>query len=222
MLEWESCWGDLANNMDTAEQCIKYCASQLVTKCKQELEILNKVSINHNSKLSKIINQPFIRITHHDAITLLFTAHKVTPFIIEPSYTDDLSGEHEKHLVKHYDHPVFVMYYPKSVKAFYMPIHHQIEQDNNIIEYVDCFDLLMDIGEVVGGSQRIWSESELVQRMADCNISGLDWYIDLRRFGSVPHGGAGLGVERLVATLSGTTNVKDCISFPITVNHCAF
>src|SRR5439155_686588 len=143
-------------------------------------------------------------------------------FVDEPQYAADLSGEHERYLVKHFDHPVIVMRYPKKVKAFYMPVHSCIETENDKIEYVDCFDLLMDIGEVVGGSQRIWQENELLARMKELDIDSkhLDWYVDMRRYGSVPHGGFGLGIERLVASLTGMVNVKDCISFPVVIHHC--
>ncbi|XWV24508.1 asparaginyl t-RNA synthetase [Tupanvirus deep ocean] len=219
MLEWEFCFGELDDNIELAEQCIKYCAAQVLEKSQKELDILNKAAENKLiEKLVKIVTEPFARISHREAVTLLRDVHLKIPFVDEPQYAGDLSGEHERYLVKHFGKPVVVMRYPKAVKAFYMPVHHTIET----IEYVDCFDLLMDIGEVVGGSQRIWSESDLLQRMAELGIDSkhLDWYLDLRRYGSVPHGGAGLGIERLVATLTGTSNVKDCISFPLTVHHC--
>ncbi len=105
-----------------------------------------------------------------------------------------------------------------------MPVSHIETINDKIIEYVDCFDLLMDIGETVGGSQRIWKEKELIDRMIELNIDQkhLKWYTDLRKYGSVPHGGFGLGIERLVAVLTGMTNIKDCISFPITINHCQY
>ena len=223
MLEVEFCFGELSDNISIAEKCIKYCATEILNKCKNELEVLNKASGGKLiEKIIKIISEPFIRIEHRDAITILRESHKTIPFIEEPQYAGDLSGEHERFLVKHFNHPVVVMRYPKKVKAFYMPIHHCIKEENASIQYVDCFDLLMDIGEVVGGSQRIWNEKELLSRMNELDIDSkhLDWYVDLRRYGSVPHGGFGLGIERLVAALTGMANVKDCISFPLTVHHC--
>lgn len=241
MLEAEFCFGDLSDNITVAESCIKYCVQQALLKCPGEMGILayaavptdkngKKPKLEPNAKyplitkLEKIINEPFIRITHQDAITLLLKIHATKPFNNTPEYSGDLSGEHEMFLVQHFNHPVIVMYYPKAVKAFYMPVHHMVKIDDKTIEYVDCFDLLMDIGEVVGGSQRIWNEADLISRMEEVSIDHkhLNWYVDLRRHGSVPHGGFGLGIERLTAVITGMANVKDCISFPITLHHCTY
>ena len=225
MLEWEFSFNDLDYNISIAEKLIKSCALDLLKNCAPEMEMLNKAAGGKLiQKLDKLINSEFIKISHYDAITLLNQYHIETPFENPPKYTDDLSGEHERFLVKHFDQPVVIMRYPKNVKAFYMPVHHSLEVEGETIHYVDCFDLLMDVGEVVGGSQRIWHENELLERMAELSIDAkhLDWYVDLRRFGSVPHGGAGLGIERLVASLTGMSNVKDCITFPITVGHCTY
>lgn len=230
MLEWEFCFGELTDNIDLAESCIKYCVERALAQCPTEMEILNKASENQLiPKLSKIVKEPFVRIEHYNAVKLLLDVHKKVPFTDKPEFDGDLSGEHERYLVKHFGQPVVVMRYPKAVKAFYMPVQTvreiQVESADEScvrVEYVDCYDLLMDIGEVVGGSQRIWDEEQLTKRMIEQKMDPkhLDWYVDLRRFGSVPHGGAGLGIERLVAVITGMANVKDCISFPITVHHC--
>ncbi|AGC02177.1 asparaginyl t-RNA synthetase [Acanthamoeba polyphaga moumouvirus] len=224
MLEVESCFGDLKDNMDVAENFIKYCTSQVLKYCENELKVLEFSNKGLIKKLEKIVSDKFIRIAHRDAILLLQKIHENKPFQERPEFNDDLTGEHEKFLVKHFGNPVIVMRYPKQVKAFYMPVHHSINQENNSIEYVDCFDLLMDIGEVVGGSQRIWDYNELSSRMNELNIDKehLKWYLDLRKYGSVPHGGFGLGIERLVAVLTGMINIKDCATFPITVHHCEY
>lgn len=226
MLEIEFCFGELSDNIDIAESLIKYCVSSVLQDvwC-SELEVLNKAAGGTLlEKLYKIMDQPFERISHRAAIDLLRQAHAETAFQEKPKYSEDLTGEHERYLVAHFGKPVVVMYYPKAVKAFYMPVHHCETIDGETIEYVDCFDLLMDIGEVVGGSQRIWSETELVDRMTELAIdpAHLSWYVDLRKYGSVPHGGFGLGLERLVAVITGMANVKDCTSFPITIHHCKF
>lgn len=221
MLEYEGLFETLEENIDLSETLIKYCVSTVLTECQSELTLLDQaVDGKLLAKLTKIASQPFVRIEHRDAIKLLKKAHQSTPFDSEPQFGDDLSGEHERWLVKYFDHPVVVMRYPKAVKAFYMPVHHMVEE----IEYVDCFDLLMDIGETVGGSQRITDEKELVSRMTQFGIDPkqLDWYVDLRRYGTIPHGGCGLGIERLTAVITGMTNVKDCISFPLTVHHCVY
>ncbi len=211
MLEWEFCFGDLDENIRTAEECIKFCASGLLENCKSELEVLD-FSSNKKllPKIKKNVSEPFVRIEHYDAVQLLKEAHVKIPFRDEPDFAGDLSGEHERWLVQHFASPVVVMRYPKNVKAFYMPVSKTREIDGQKIEYVECFDLLMDIGEVVGGSQRIWDEAELVSRMKEQSIDTkhLSWYVDLRRFGSVPHGGAGLGIERLVAVLTGMEKCK--------------
>lgn len=229
MLEWESCFGTLNDNINIAESLIKYCANQILKKCVDEIAILDKNEKGTTDKIKKIANEPFHRISHLDAIKLLKTHHLEIPFVDEPKYNNDLSTEHERWLVNYFGKPVAVMRYPKAVKAFYMPVYETIdvnesENINSQIEYVDCYDLLMDIGEVVGGSQRIWNEQELISRMKESGVnpSHLDWYVNLRKYGSVPHGGAGIGIERLTAALTGMHNIKDCISFPITIHSCPY
>ncbi len=223
MLEAEFCFGSLDDNINLAESLIKYCVSKVITECTEELNLLDRHNENKLlSKLHKIVDERFIRISHYHAIKLLKESHLKDSFINEPKFTDDLSGEHERFLVKHFDNPVVVTNYPKAVKAFYMPVTKKIIDSDVTIEYVDCFDILMDIGEVVGGSQRIWNEGELIERMEELelDLKHLDWYVELRKYGSVPHGGFGLGIERLVATLTGMQNIKDCISFPISIHEC--
>jgi asparaginyl-tRNA synthetase len=225
MLEYEFCFGDLDSNIDLAEGCIKFCVEQVIAHCQEELAILNKFSEDTLlPKLQKISSEKFVRIEHKTAIFFLRKVHQDIPFTDEPKYDGDLSGEHERFLVKHFDQPVVVMRYPKAVKAFYMPVCRSEIIDGKTIEYVDCYDLLMDIGEVVGGSQRISDEQTLIDRMNEqkIDLKHLDWYIDLRRYGSVPHGGCGMGIERLVAVLTGMANVKDCISFPLSVHYCKY
>ena len=224
MLEAEFCFGELSNNIDISESCIKFCIKKAL-ECEDEMAMLDKACGGKLlPKLQLLASEPFERISHRNAIGLLRETHCHAPFQEEPLYAGDLTGEHERWLVAHFGKPVVVMYYPKKVKAFYMPVHHSEEIDGVKIEYVDCYDLLMDIGEVVGGSQRIWSESELISRMTELEIdpAHLSWYVDLRRYGSAPHGGFGLGLERLVAVITGMDNVKDCTSFPITIHHCKF
>lgn len=225
MPEIEACFTVLDDTIGFAEQSIKYCVQSVLKDCQTEIAYLDNVcGKTLVAKLDKISTVPFVRIEHRDAITLLQDIHKTVPFVDYPSYDGDLSGEHERCLVKHFDHPVIVMRYPKKVKAFYMPVCRSDEIDGQTIEYVECFDLLMDIGEVVGGSQRIWKLDELDARMIETGIdpNSMDWYRDLRKYGSVPHGGFGIGLERLVAVISGQTNVKDCTAFPCTIHHCDY
>ena len=201
-----------------------YCARIVLTKCSDELKVLCMANDKLLAKLKKMVSEPFVRIEHRDAIKLLRKEHVETPFKDEPVFAGDLSGEHERWLVKHFDQPVVVMRYPKAVKAFYMPVHHVVEEDGQKIEYVDCYDLLTDIGETVGGSQRITDEAELVARMKEQGMDPkhLDWYVALRRYGTISHGGNGMGLERFIATLTGIPNVKDCIMFPTTIGHCEY
>lgn len=222
MLEWEFCFGKLQDNINIAESLIKFCCQTILEKCVSELAVLERVNKGLIEKIKKIQSEPFIRISHYQAIELLLKEHSTNPFTEEPQFDGDLSGEYERYLVKYFEQPVIVYFFPKTIKAFYMPLSQ--ETNTKSIETVDCFDLLMDIGEVVGGSQRIWDEQTLINRMEEQGIDPLhlDWYVDLRRYGSVPHGGAGLGIERLVMSLTGMSSIKDCISFPITIHSCNY
>lgn len=224
MMEYEGIFDSLSENIDTIESLMKYCAQKVLTDCVEELRVLAFATPGLVEKLKKMVAEPFVRIQHRDAVRLLKKMHTETPFSEMPEFAGDLSGEMERALVRHFAQPVVVMCYPKAVKAFYMPVDHVVEEDGTKIEYVACYDLLTDIGETVGGSQRITDEAELVARMRAQGMdpSHLDWYVQLRRYGTISHGGCGLGVERFIAYLAGLASVQDACTYPITVKHCTY
>jgi len=168
---------------------------------------------NIKDSLLQYIEKPFAQITHYDAITLLRNV-ALNNEMTSPEYYDDLSTEHERYLTDvHFKQPVIVTRYPKQIKAFYMPV---IDNDGGI-EHVDCFDILVPgVGELVGGSARINKVSELEERITELglDIKPLQFYVDLRKYGSIPHGGMGLGVERLVKLITGVDTVRDTVPYP--------
>lgn len=207
--------------MDISEKCIKQCISYALDHCSKQMEFLDKFyDKDHISKLRQYVEQPFIRITHAEAITILINDSKecLVTFTDLPKYDEDMGSEHEKYLADvKYKHPVIVMRYPKVVKAFYMPVIIETEEESYGVEHVDSFDILVPgVGELVGGSQRIYKEDELVRRIDELGLDKepLQFYINLRKYGSVPHGGMGMGFERLIAFITGADSVKDVVSFP--------
>jgi asparaginyl-tRNA synthetase len=227
MLEWEFCFGDLKNNMDMAEAYIKYVIRHILIKCADEMNFLDKIASKPGTglglidRLKELMECQFVRMTHHDAVLKLRDAHNVKAFEVEPKFDEDLSGEHEKYLVDMITkRPTFVLYYPSKVKAFYMP---EVKQSQDSVERVDCFDLLAPkVGELVGGSQRICDYFDLVDKMnrMKMNVAELEWYVSSRRFGSVVHGGAGLGMDRFVMLATGMDNIRDTVMYPRTVGMC--
>jgi asparaginyl-tRNA synthetase len=229
MLEWETCFTSLENNIDIAESFIKHCIGHVLEHCMPEMAFFDKiVRPGLIKELQAMYAEAFIKTTHEEAITLLrqHVEQGKVKFNSEPKYDDDLANEHEKYLVHIYGKPCVVRYYPKPVKAFYMPVVKEKETKigDKVIERVNCYDLLTRIGELVGGSQRIDNYDELVARMDELkmNKTQLDWYLDLRRYGSVPHGGAGIGFERLVMLLTGIDNIRDTVPFYRTVKDCKY
>lgn len=186
---------------------------------KNILETYNKLS-NRSSiieRLEKYRSTPFIISSHEECVSLMkkHIEQSIVTFNEIPAYDKDFSKEHERYIteVLFDGMPVFVRYYPKNIKAFYMPVKYE----KNGVEYVDCYDLLFPfIGEVVGGSQRESDYDKLVERMDSMNISkeDLQWYLDIRKYGSIPHGGAGLGFGRLFLVITDIFNIKDMQEFP--------
>lgn len=171
---------------------------------------------SYMKKLEKWANEPFEVILHEEAVKLL-QKQGDDAFKTAPKADDDLNAEHERFLTKHFDKPVFVTGYPKRVKAFYMPLM------KDSTDRVQNFDLLVPgIGELIGGSQRISDAKELLARMEEMKVplAGLEWYVDLRRFGTMPHGGSGMGFERMVLLLTGLHNIRDAVPFIRCVGSC--
>jgi asparaginyl-tRNA synthetase len=214
-LEIENCFIDLDYLMDIAERYIKYVGQGLLEKRLDDLEELNKynqrlVSKGLIDKINKLITTDFKRIKYKDCELLL----KDFGF----KFGDDLNSEMENYLTEHFDAPVFVMDWDKNVKSFYMK-----DNDDGTC---NCFDLLMPykVGELIGGSMREDSYEKLVKRMEEKNIdkNPLEFYLDLRRFGSVPHGGFGLGLDRMTMLFTGMENIKDVVVFPVSYKNCKY
>ncbi|NBX74984.1 MAG: asparagine--tRNA ligase [Proteobacteria bacterium] len=217
MIELEKAFSSSAQDIiQISESCIKYCIEQALKKCDPQLTFLeNKLGKSIKSDLTKYLTEPFVRITHAQAVEMI--QKNPEKFLTVPTFSDDLSSEHEKYIVDHYQLPVVVCKYPKAVKAFYMPVVSETLEESHGVEHVDSFDILVPgTGELVGGSQRIDSESELMERINELGIDPkpLEFYINLRRTGSIPHGGMGMGFERLVKFVTGVDSVKDCVAFP--------
>lgn len=214
MVELETVSADSSDIIDVSTRYIKFCMQYAMDHCQEELEYLEQYySKPIFSRLSQYVAEDFAEITHREAVKLCLDQPTGT-FIELPTYDGDLSSEHEKFLADvYFKKPTVVRFYPKKVKAFYMPVIMAIDE----IEYVDSFDILVpDVGELVGGSQRIDDYDELVARINELSLDPepLKFYTELRRSGSVPHGGMGLGLERLVKFITGAESVKDCVPYP--------
>lgn len=226
MLELEFCFCKLEDNMTVNEGAIKYCIQKVLSRCKSELTFLqNKFDPTLISKLEKYVSTPFIRTTHEKCVQQMLTdqAEGKVKFIGSPKFDDDLSREHERYItdVMYGGLPVFVQFYPASVKAFYMPKINEGAQ----IERVQNFDLLAPgLGEITGGSQRETNYDKLIERMKEMNVKpeSLEFYSDLRKYGTVPHGGSGIGFDRLVMLMTSMENIRDCVPFPRSYETCQF
>lgn len=222
MIEFELAFTSSAIDiMNISEELIKYCIEFVLTHGKKYLEYLQSFYTNDIiAKLTQYVSTPFVKIRHAEAVSLMLdhAANKVIEFRELPTYDGDLSSEHERYLTDTvYKLPVIVMRYPKTIKAFYMPVIEETQEESHGVEHVDCFDLLVPgVGELVGGSQRIWNYDELMSRITELglDVKALEDYTKLRLYGSVPHGGAGIGFERLIALITGAASVKDCVAYP--------
>lgn len=218
MIEPEICFADLKNDMDLAEDMLKFVISYVLENCPEEMEFFNQFVDNTLlERLQNIINSEFGRISYTDAVKEL---EKVNDkFEYKVSWGCDLQTEHERYLSEViFKKPVFVTDYPMDIKAFYM-------KQNPDGKTVAAADLLAPgIGEIIGGSQREENLEKLEKRMNDLGLNKEDywWYLDLRRFGSVTHSGFGLGFERLIMYITGMGNIRDVIPFPRTPNNCEF
>ena len=227
MIEWENCFTTLDDNIDIAERYIQHTMRQVLQHNTDELKHLASdarmpAAKNIISDLESWSSQPFIHTTHQEAVETMLEHHHSGKHTFEhvPSINDDLATEHEKYIVEvlYPNRIVVVKYYPAAVKAFYMPV-----LEDGI--HADCYDIIAPrAGEITGASQRIWHTDELLNKMKQYNIDPkpLDWYVDLRRLGCVPHGGGGLGFDRLVMLITGAENIKDCVTFVRTVHDCEY
>lgn len=235
MIEPEMAFYDLEDNMDLAESFIKLIIADTLIHCSSDLLLLDSRLTEEEAKMSKdqrsskslleklqfVRDTPFERISYTDAIDILqnSTHYKKKKFKYDVVWGSDLQSEHERFLVeKHFNKPVIVYNYPKDIKAFYM----RLNDDGKTVAAMDI--LAPGIGEIVGGSQREERLDKLISRMNDMNISTeeLSWYLDTRRYGSVPHAGFGLGFERLVQFVTGMSNIRDVIPFPRSPKNAEF
>lgn len=235
MIEPEMAFYDLNDNMDLAEEFLKYLIKYALDNCMDDLKFLSQRlteeekskkaedrSMELIEKLEFVLNNEFVRLTYTEAIKILENSkpNKKGQFKYEiTGYGSDLQSEHERYLVeKHFKTPVILTDYPKEIKAFYM----KQNEDGKTVRAMDV--LFPQIGEIIGGSQREENYEKLLSRMKELGIPEEEmwWYLDTRRFGSVPHSGFGLGFERLLLFVTGMTNIRDVIPFPRTPNNAEF
>lgn len=217
MIEPEIAFCNLEELMNIEEDMLKYIVNYVLENAKEEMEFLDKfVEKGLIKKLEKLLNSKFIRLTHEEVITLLKKAD--TKFEFKPEYGEDIAKEHEKYLTEYYDAPVFITNWPKDIKAFYM----KLNDDNKTVAAVDLE--VPGAGELMGGSQREEDYNKLLNRMQELNMEtkGLEWYLNLRKYGTCIHSGFGMGFERLLIYLTGIDNIRDVLPFPRTPNNCDF
>ena len=218
MMEPEIAFADLDVNMDIIEEMIKYIVNYVRENAKEEMEFFNQfVDKDLFNRLDTLVNNEFGRITYTEAIEILKNSKQ--KFEYEVEWGIDLQTEHERYLAeKHFKKPVFVTDYPKDIKAFYM----KLNEDGKTVRAVDL--LAPGIGEIVGGSQREDDYETLLGKIKEMGLKEEDywWYLDLRKYGSVPHSGFGLGFDRMLMYITGMTNIRDVIPFPRTTKNLEF
>ncbi|MDA3815876.1 MAG: asparagine--tRNA ligase [Prolixibacteraceae bacterium] len=235
MIEPEMAFYDLNDNMDLAEEFLKYLINYALENCQTDLKFLSQRQQQEEKnkpqdqrtmelieKLNFVAENEFVRLTYTDAINILQNSKPAKKgkfkYPVE-GFGTDLQSEHERYLVeKHFKKPVILIDYPANIKAFYM----KVNEDNKTVAAMDV--LFPQIGEIIGGSQREERYDILVEKMKAMNIplEDMNWYLDTRRYGSAPHSGFGLGFERLITFVTGMTNIRDVIPFPRAPKNCEF
>ena len=217
MIEPEMSFCDLEQDMDVMEGMLKYVVKYVMDKCPEEIDFFDSfVEKGLKEKLTKLINSDFVRIDHEEVISILKQADVKWEF--EPEYGEDIAKEHEKYITEYFNGPVFIKNWPKDIKAFYM----KQNPDGKTVAAVDLE--VPGAGELMGGSQREEDYDKLVKRMKEMNMEseGLDWYLNLRKYGGCVHSGFGMGFERLLIYLTGVENIRDVIPYPRTPNNCEY
>lgn len=216
MIEPEMAFYDITDNMDLAEEFIKYCINYALENCMDDIEFLAE----HYDKelverLRFVVDNEFVRLPYTEGVKILEQSGKKFEF---PVYWGaDLASEHERYLVEeHFKKPVILTDYPKEIKAFYM----KMNDDGKTVRAMDV--LFPKIGEIIGGSQREENLDKLNARIEELGLTGMDWYVDTRKFGTVPHSGFGLGFERLLLFVTGMQNIRDVIPFPRYPKNCEY
>lgn len=221
MIEPEVAFIDLDDLMDLEEDFIKYCVQWALDNCKDDLEFLNKmIDKSLIGRLNSVVNEKFVRLEYTDGIRILEEAVKAGyKFEFPVSWGMDLASEHERYLVEqHFKKPVIMTGYPKAIKAFYM----KINDEGKTVQGTDV--LFPQIGEIIGGSVREENYDKLMNEITERDIPMKDmwWYLDTRKYGTCPHGGFGLGFERLILFVTGMQNIRDVIPFPRTPKNAEF
>ncbi|SDK81494.1 asparagine--tRNA ligase [Natronincola ferrireducens] len=218
MIEPEIAFADLEDNMELAEEMLKYIINYVIENAPEEMEFFNNfVDKGLLDRLNNVVNAEFARVTYTEAIELLKKSGQTFEYPLE--WGCDLQTEHERYLTeKIFKKPVFVTDYPKDIKAFYM----KLNEDGKTVAAMDL--LVPGVGEIIGGSQREDKLELLEQRMDDMGLNKEDywWYLELRKYGSTRHAGYGLGFERAIMYLTGVSNIRDVISFPRTPKSAEF
>lgn len=217
MIEPEICFCDLDGLMDIEEDFLKYIVNYILTNCNDDVEFLDKfVSKGLKEKLEKLVNSKFTRIDHKDVIDILKKAPVKWEFT--PEYGEDIAKEHERYITEYFDGPVFIKNWPKDIKAYYM----KVNGDNQTVAAVDLE--VPGCGELMGGSQREENYDKLISRMAEFNVNreDIEWYLNLRKYGTTIHSGFGMGFERLIMYLTGMENIRDVIPYPRTPGSCEY
>ena len=218
MVEPEMAFYEIRDNMDLAEDFVKYLVRYALDHCADDLAFFNQMYDKELlERLQVVASNDFVRLTYTEAVDILMKSGQKWEFPVD--WGTDLQAEHERYLVeKHFVKPVILTDYPKKIKAFYM---YQNE-DNQTVRGMDV--LFPKIGEIIGGSQREHRLDKLVERMHEMNVPEKEmwWYLDTRRFGTAPHSGFGLGFERLILFITGMSNIRDVIPFPRTPRNAEF
>jgi len=218
MVEPEIAFADLSDNMDLAEEMVKFLIKYVMENCPEEIEFFNaRIDKGLIERLNNVVNSEFARITYTEAIDILEKAKVEFEYPVE--WGCDLQTEHERYIAeKVFNKPVFVTDYPKEIKAFYM----RMNEDNNTVAAMDL--LVPGVGELIGGSQREERLDVLEKRIVELGMNEEDywWYLELRKFGGTKHAGYGLGFERAIMYMTGMSNIRDVIPFPRTVNNADF
>lgn len=218
MIEPEMAFADIYDDMDLAEDMVRYCVKHVMEKCRDDIELFDKfIEPGLIDKLNNIVDNGFARITYAEAIDIMKkSGHN---FEYTPEFGIDMQTEHERYLAEvHFKRPVIVRDYPKEIKAFYM----RLNDDGRTVAAMDV--LVPGIGEMIGGSQREERYDVLVQKIEEMGMTEEDyaWYLDSRKYGSVPHAGFGLGFDRMMMLITGISNIRDVIPFPRTPNSINF
>ena len=217
MIEPEIAFCDLEGLMDIEEEMLKFVVSYVLEHCPKEMEFFDRfVEKGLLNKLHKLIDSKFTRVTHEEVITILKNSKE--KFEYTPEYGEDIQKEHEKYITEYFQGPVFITDWPKDIKAFYM----KQNEDGKTVRAVDLE--VPGAGELMGGSQREEDMDKLICRMDELHMDKeeLDWYINLRKYGTCIHSGFGMGFERLLIYLTGVENIRDVIPYPRVPGSCEF